>query len=322
MRTRVFSIIGLFLTTCTMHAQEDCGNLMPEILGYSPFDSGVIEVRLLNSGEIGWSYPSLILYNEGGDTLAWAPADFFALASGSIFSLPITGPAPVPQGAFMGRLELWTGFNENLSCFWHLNGVLCPPDSCVEVLPFAFVNVVPTGPVELPWSITDENGALVAGGTMVMDTNITSATDTVCLTPGIYSMTMTASGVSEEHVYYQVLGTAWNTSSSPQVQMSEQDESPFVMLGACTDEDNAVAELQNGTLHARIVGNEIIIERDADDRSAGTARVFDAAGRLLKRSAVRSDVIRINLSDLPDGLLIVTLSDEDGTRSGRVIWMR
>ncbi len=320
MRTLLFSLLALISMSHHVAAQEGCNDLVPEVIGYSPFHSDSIEVRIINNGEIGWNYPSLILSDEAGDTIAWAPADFFALAEESIFSLPITGPGTVQDGPFFAQLALWTWFNDTLVCNWNVPVDLCPSDSCTNVHPFVLLNTQLTQSAEFPWTVTNEDGLVVASGTMSIDSAGGSAMDTVCLAPGYYALSMSASGVNEANVFYQMMGTAWNTSASPQVQMSVEDASTFTLFGACLDVDNAIQERPVSTLHARIIGDELFIDPPGSSMSA-MVHLFDATGRMLHHSTTRHITTRIDLDRFPFGPVLIRLTDDTGiVHSARVVW--
>ncbi|MCB0778784.1 MAG: T9SS type A sorting domain-containing protein, partial [Flavobacteriales bacterium] len=57
----------------------------------------------------------------------------------------------------------------------------------------------------------------------------------------------------------------------------------------------------------------------ANAQGAATLDVLDASGRLLRQLPFPSGVLQLELNDLPTGVLLLAVTDEQGRRVARVV---
>lgn len=302
-------------------AQENCNDVYPVSIGYDPFNSGRIAVLMGNDGPIGWSYPSLILYTENGDTLAWAQADYFALTDDQLHTLNIVENAQVPTGPFNAVLELWTGFNDSLRCTWDPIVTLCPPE-CTTVYPSVLAWSNDAGGTQFDWTVTDSLAQTVATGTIALPVGGIQAQDSVCLPPGAYELTVVNTSIPGDSVYFSMNGPHWNSSSSPQVELIAGAGSPFILMEACIDFQNAVPDVPANTFDVQVLGDAVRVT-NSNGRPVGNVDITDAAGRLLLRGYGTNGTFTRSLAELPVGILLVRLVDEQGSvRARKIVWAR
>ncbi len=323
MKTR--SIVLAFVLPISLFpasAQEDCNDLVPSVLGYDPLDGGIIDVMVHNNGEIGWSYPSFILYDAGNDTLAMEQPDFFAISSEQLHKLQIIPGATLPAGPFEARLELWTGFNDSLRCSWHFLVTLCPEAPCVPLYPTVSATTLSASGASFAWTITDSLEQIIDSGELTFSGGLLQAQDTVCLPPGNYTCTLLNPFLTGDSVYYSVLSAPWNGTSSPQVELSEGTPSAFTVLEPCIGTDNAVEDLYNGDLSVLFMDGAVHIAR-ADGSAIGRVDLFDAEGRLLAATNCTVDVLSIPIPDQASGPCLARISDREGrVFSARLVLVR
>ncbi len=292
-------------------AQEDCNDLIPSVLGYNPLDAGIIDVMVYNNGEIGWSYPSFILYDAGNDTLAKEQTDYFAISSGQLHKLRIMPGATLPDGPFEARLELWTGFNDSLRCTWHFLVTLCPQAPCVTLYPIVSATTLTASGASFAWTITDTLEQIIDSGELAFSGGLLQAQDTVCLPPGNYTCTLFNPFLTGDSVYYSVQSGPWNGTSSPQVELSEGTPSVFTVLEPCIVTDNAVIDLSKGSLTVLLMDGMVSIAR-ADGSAIGQVDLFDAQGRLLTTVNCTADTLSVAIPYLASGPCLVRVIHRDG----------
>ncbi len=323
MKNRIHCItIAFFALVGTSNAQEDCMNLWPVSFGYAPFDSDQMEVRIQNNGPAGWSYPSLVFYNTNGDTVAWRAAEFFGIGSDQVFTLDITHPEAINDGGVYPGLELWTGFNDSLRCEWVLSGEFCFPSICATVHPYAFSSDPAAAGTTFTWNINNDIGESVASGEMTMAQGGVEVMDTVCLSPGNYSLTMVNPSISGSGTTYQMRGQPGSTSASPSIDLNAFDSSVFTVLEACIDGTNSVAEIPSEELRLNIVNGMLHLQLPIA-HAALTVELLDAAGRVLHRSRDNRIQRDLDLSGLAPGVLILSVTNEVlGRMSKTIAWTR
>lgn len=287
---------------------------------FSPFESSLIEIRMLNNGPIGWSYPSLVFYNAN-DSIAWAPAEFFALGNDQVFTLQTMDGVTIPTGPFYGKVELWTGFNDSLRCTWFTEPFLCPPTECTVVHPYVLVGTGSTSEMEFTWTVTDEQQQTVASGLMTVAEGSFQAMDSVCLAPGNYALNVFNPWITGDSIYFSMNGQAGNSGSSPQVELSSGNASSFTLLEACIDQGNAITE--HATSRVRVnISNELLHIRRDDGRALDRIEVIDASGKRIHVPQSTSSSVDVPLNAVAPGLLLVRTRAEDAIGTERVMWTR
>lgn len=318
MRTRILTAILVSSAITSLVAQENCNDLFPASITFSPFDSSLIEVHMVNNGQIGWDYPSLVLYNAN-DSIAWAPAESFAIPGDQVFILHTIDGVLIPTGPFYGRLELWTGFNDSLRCTWYPEPILCPLGGCMVVHPYVMVGTGNAAGLAFTWAVTDDLGQTVANGSMAVPEGSIEAMDSVCLVPGRYHLNVFNPWISGDSVYFSMNGQAWNTGTSPQVELSSGEASTFTLLEACMDQTNSISERPVSSVRSNI-SNGVLHVRRLDGRALDTVEVLDASGRRIHIQRTTSTTVDVPLGAVAPGLLIVRAYAEGAISTDRVMW--
>ena len=314
-RIPLFSLAIAFFSA-SASAQENCDDLSVGSIQYAAFNDSVVEVVMLNNGPIGWGYPSLILFDGNGDTLARREAEFFALSNDQVFSLPILPGAALPTVPFYATVQLWTGFNDSLRCTFFPEASLCPTGPCTTVHPFAWLANGDTTGFELEWTVTETTTNTVYTGPLHIPQGLTSAQADVCLPPGHYTLTMFNPWVTGEGLFFRMTSSSWNSSQSLDTELASGNPSVFTLFEACIDDDNAVSEIvasgitvtmTNGILRATVPSGSVL----------RSLEVIDAAGRTIRRVSGQADSLILDISDLPMGLLLVRTTEGDRTTTTR-----
>lgn len=296
-----------------VHAQVDCDSIIVEQIRYNAVDQTLIEISAYALGFDCVSYPSFILFDQNGDTLANETANFFCLGLGSpqTHSLVVLPGAQIPASPFPGRLELYSGFGDSLVCSWDLSAIeLCPPVGCQP----AEIYITNTGELEAfeaYWSVFDEDGVLVDNGNFLVDDVTQTHFDTTCLFPGQYVLGFSPfSPIDEDYVigitesYNRSIGT--NTALDSSLSPYELD---FTWYGACVDMTNAVPENRwDGTIISVLDRQLNLVQPEGP---LGTIQLFSADGRLVRRVHVLSDRTTIDLYDLNPGLYSIRIIRSD-----------
>lgn len=317
MRSPVTAALAL-IALGSIQAQENCNDVFPESITFSPFESSLIEIRMVNNGPIDWSYPSLVFYNAN-DSIAWAPAEYFALTNDQVFTLQTIEGALIPTGPFYGKVELWTGFNDSLRCTWYPEPFLCPPTECTVVHPYVMVSTGNASGTQFTWTVTDDQQQTVASGEMSVPEGSVEAMDSVCLEPGHYALNISNPWITGEGVYFSMKGQAWNTTSSEQVELSTGNASTFTLLEACIDQTNGISEQQVPSVRSNI-SNGVLHIRCDDGRALDTVEVLDASGRRIHVQRSTSTTVDVPLGTVAPGLLIVRAYADGTISTERVMW--
>lgn len=299
-------------TSCTAlaHGQENCSDLMPGTFGYCPFDSNLVEVRLLNSGPIGWSYPYLVMYNTSGDSLATAPPDLFALTDEQVFVLNVIDHTAINDGGVYPQLELYTAMDgDSLRCSWVLSGMFCYPGICSTVFPYVHNGDISEANTPYDWSVTDAGNEVVASGQLVLQPGQLEAMDTVCLPPGDYTLHMENPAVSGANAFFRMRGSAWNSPASPTVSFDSGDASSFTILAACMDDANGIQDVDADAWKIHQSGSSIRIEH-ANGMSVGDVELLDSTGRLLIQATGNTSTLLIPTNGFSAGVVLVRVKDQ------------
>ena len=276
---------------------------------------------MLNNGQIGWSYPSLILFNGNGDTIAWQGAEYFALANDQVFSLPIIPGAVIPSDPFYATVELWTGFNDSLRCTFFPEPSLCPQAPCTIVHPFATYSGDTAG-LELEWTVTETTTNEVLTGALSIPQGISYAQTDVCLPPGHYTLTMFNPWISGDGLYFNMKSSAWNSSETPYVEMADSVPSMFTLFEACIDDDNAVAQLASEEIVLSVVAGRIHLQLPMGDHMS-VVELLDGTGRVLHRITGVQNQLELDITGFAPGVFVLAVTNNKNERWSRALaWTR
>jgi hypothetical protein len=307
----------LFLTVpaAPLLSQADCGNVVIESVQYDPLFAGSIDVKAYYDGAECISYPSFMLFDQNGDTLAIETTNFFCVGNGSPQTHPMTirPGVQIPTGAFDARLELYTDPGDSLACSWDLTDVmLCPSAECQQVEIY-LTNTGDLVAFTAYWWVLDENGTWVDQGTFEVDDINHTHFETTCLVPGNYEL-----GFSP----FSPIDDSWIIGVTPSYQQStgintHTDEGQsswdlsFSWFAACVDPGNSIDEPVHSEVVFRMDGSVLHVN-DTEGLSLGSIQIYSADGRMARSLQVQSDRTEINMSDLASGLHVVRIIQPNG----------
>lgn len=299
-RTPRTLITAIIAASALGSSGQTCADLSIASVTYSAFYDSLIEVRLLNSGPIGWSYPSLIVYDPDGDTLAFHPADLFALTDDQTIILSFVDGAAIPNGPTTGTIELWTGFNTTLECTFDVTYDLCPAAPCLPLRPFMFTNESGMMPAHIPWQLQDSVGTATASGMFHLDSMNTYVNDSACLAPGNYSMVIDPGTADTEHLYFGIGSSAWN---SPTLQYHLMDETSFAftVLESCMEGSNTIPEVMPASVRMTMDEGMLTI-MSTQEEPLERVELWDARGRQLLSTNVTGHTTQVDLRGMAAGV--------------------
>lgn len=261
-------------------APSACDSLDLLSVQWSPFDTGRVELVVTNVGGGLFNYPSFVLLDGQGDTLAVEVPSYFGIgAAPQVHVLAVHPAAQVPPGPFQANLHLWTHFFDTLACERTLNVDLCPPDTCVPLLVHlgnfggAMVNA------SIAWDLLDAGGNSVAAGTLQLGA-LQADSATVCVPPGRYTLSMTHPTPLGGQLQYGVSAGALGTTTlaEPFVQGGTVNMLPFIFFGECINGAQVLQEaVLHGGLNVHFEHGRMVVEAEG---SLGLLSVIDAQGRL------------------------------------------
>jgi hypothetical protein len=313
---RSLGAIALLATLPTL-AQSPCGLITVTPPRYDALDPDLLVVMVENQSSELFSYPSFVLVNDQGDTLASEQVSTFGIGGGpEPRYMQVTPGVTLPTGPFDATLLLFSGFGDTLFCTWDFPGLtLCPPDSCVQ----AEIHLTNTGvltPFSAYWWVADvSDGTWVAQGIIDMDDVTATHFDTLCLPPGAYVLEFSPFSPIDSNY---ISGITWNSQftmgTSTQLQ---QEGTPldlaFTWYEACVDGSGTNSIEEQDAVQPMVVmdRNNLRIE-DPLGRPLGDISVWSLDGRLIDRRSSSADRAELPLNDLPPGILLVRVAAPDG----------
>lgn len=273
------------------------------------FSDTAIVVHVQDSGAGGFDYPSFILFDANGDTLARETVSLFAIGADSWHVLRVMEDAAIPATPFNGTLELWTGFNAELACSWAMSFDLCPPPTCAPVL-LTLGNFGPLPAVgSFSWTLMDANFTAIASGLFSLDAGNQLTQAEQCLEPGEYAFALSPLGppFPGNNLVYGVSAPGGIAGPSQPVAWSLPIALNFSFYTPCTDGISGRAPTPPHGLRIMQQERIIAVER-IDGQPLGLLEAFDAQGRLLHRLTAMShrSLLRI---DVPGVVMLRTAGD-------------
>lgn len=307
--------LALTLATMPVLGQSPCSQLTVEQLQYDAFNPSAIELVVNNQSNDIFSYPSFLLVDNQGDTLAREQVSFFGIGTGPQAHYMVADPGvTLPTGYFDATLLLFGGFGDTLYCTWDLTNIsLCPPDSCIQ----AEVYLTNTGNLVdffvAYWLTDTESGAQVATGYMQMDTLSATQFDTVCLPPGNYVLEF--SPFSPIDTNYVVGITTSYMFSIGTNTAQQQDPTPldlaFNWYEDCVDISNGLTEQESEDLMMLIDHDHLRIT-DPEGKALGDITLWSSDGRLLAARSTNANTAELPVHDLAPGILLVRVVGPNG----------
>jgi hypothetical protein len=305
----------IFLTGTALVAQTPCEDLAIVSITYSAFDTTAIEVLVNNGSSEIFSYPSFVLLDAQGNTLAEEVVGFFGIGMGQQAHYPAVVPgATIPPAPFDGTLLLYGMFGDTLYCAFELTEIsLCPPEECIP----AEIYLINTGPLAnftVNWDITDPTGQeLVTSGSFGMDDVVATHFDSVCLPPGAYTIWLSPFSPIDENY---VLGITNNYAFSIGTNVAQQQDSTpldlsFGWYEACTDLSQSIADHSVRNIQVILQGGTIQLVAP-DHLPLGEVALWSADGRLLATRNTGSTMLSLSVEGLAAGVVLVRVVDPQG----------
>lgn len=309
----------LLITSISGMAQNACDSLEIVSVTYSPFSDTSIEVRVINHNQQTlFDYPGFLLLNAQGDTVAKETVMYFGIG-GMQTHLMAVKPGMITSAEFEGTLELWTLFFDTVACTWTDTFRLCP-DTCFEVYPtFAnFGGALVTG--SIGWSMLDSNNLVVGSGTFVLNDTTQMDADTLCLTPGRYTLMLDSTGPVGGQPYVYLYTPFYGTLLQWQFTGNIY-EFPFVFFNTCIDRSTGIEEA-----HRRMDPDLLIFASDkritiqSTKSPIGMVQVYDLRGRLVHASHKSGQHASLSLLGQASGIYLVRVQG-DGVAGVKKVWV-
>ncbi|MCB0794542.1 MAG: hypothetical protein KDB88_07370 [Flavobacteriales bacterium] len=311
----------LFAST-GLSAQTLCDSVIVGPVHYSATDPNTIEIGAFTTTSDCIGYPSFVLYNDQGDTLAKETVNFFCLSFGpwpGIHALDVFPGANLGNGPQLLTLELYSGFGDTLVCSWALMVDLCPPDSCVYAqLTFTdWHDQLVQGQVY--WFLEDHLSATVGSGVFELDGVNRNAEDSVCIAPGT-DYTLWVSPFTPIDVSDSInLAVSSNQGITGLINYFQNDNVPSDMVfdwyEACVEIQNAVAAHDQPWIQAFHDGRHLVVR--ALGFGLQEVELYDMHGRLLLREQPTSVPLRIATDGLSSGIHVLVARNKEGERMTR-----
>ncbi|MBL8000685.1 MAG: hypothetical protein JNL05_01880 [Flavobacteriales bacterium] len=307
------------LAALSVKGQSPCAQLTVEQVRYDAFNPSAIELIVDNQSTELFSYPSFVLVDGQGDTLAGEQVNFFGIGGQQAHYMLAEPGVTLPSGTFDATLLLYTSFGDSLSCTWDLQDItLCPTDSCVQ----AEIYLTNTGtliPFSAYWWVSDAtDGSWVAQGYLDMDDVTATHFDTVCLAPGNYRLEFSPfSPIDQSYVAGITTNYAFSIGTNVALQ---QDTTPldldFGWYAACADITNGMDEARP-MLPLVIVDSGTLLISDPLGRALGTVSVWGADGRLLASRGTNGSALTLSTAGMATGIVVVRCESSNGHTSAQ-----
>ncbi len=317
-------LLLLSLLPGAVEAQNECDSLVIDGIQYNAVDTGIIDVMAHVTNFDCIDYPSFILYDQNGDTLAAEVTDFFCLGFGApqTHRLVIRPGVQLSNVPFDATLELFTGFGDDLVCSWNFQSLaLCPLPACIQ----AEIYLTNTGaPFSFPayWWITDDSGTWYDDGHFDMDSVLSTGFDTLCLPPGKYMLSFTPfSPIDTSYIigitpsYQQSTGTNTHLHPGP----GPLDLS-FMWYAQCVDGTNGVPELDHNALQIQQRAGQLEVWTN-DGSALGTIELFTLDGRTVRSLTTRDDRSTLPIADLSNQIILLRAMSPSGTAFAQRIFI-
>jgi hypothetical protein len=301
-----------------------CDSLSLTPLTWHPFTDTALALSASNSSSTLFDYPGFVLLDTQGDTLAQETVVYFGIGQGpQSHVLTVKPGAIIPQGSFVGQLELWTLFYQALGCVWTDTLDLCPPAPCapLEVTMANYGGAIVIG--TFAYAITDDNGNSVASGTLELDPLNQQDVEAACLPPGYYTLSVVQPIPMGGQLIYGLSAPPVLGLQQPFIQGGAANSIPFNFYPSCSNGPNGIAEpVPASEFDVRTLNGSLVIISHKGE-GLGTLAVLDAQGRLVATAASNANTLTVDISEAPSGLLLVQRTAPDGLRSVvRVMNMR
>jgi hypothetical protein len=290
--------------TVTGGTSTVCDSLILASVSWAPFSDTALLVHAFNPTSELFDYPSFILLDANGDTLAKETVFYFGIGAESWHTLSLQPGAVIPDGPFTGTLELWTLFGQQLACSWSRSFDLCPQTPCAPLTASIQNNGGALAIGTFQYTIR-HLGDLVANGTFELTADAQYDSDSLCLPPGNYLMEVVADQApSGGQPFFGVsLGNGVQGPSAP-VIVTTLSAVAFNFYEACAEGTQGIVERPADELTIAYGKGMVSVER-TDGKPLGQLSVYDAHGRLLARLDERTGRHQFATSSWASGLYVL-----------------
>ncbi|MFZ2899657.1 MAG: hypothetical protein WA004_13585 [Saprospiraceae bacterium] len=315
MKTRnIITALAICWLPIQVFSQSPCDLVYIDDIRYDAFNDSFLVVQVTNnSGDI-FSYPGFILYHPNGDTLAVETVNFFGIGGTHAAALRIVSNTANEIGD--GVLELWTGFYDSLACIFPVSESFCPDTGCHEFI-FSLGNfggAFTQG--DFSYSITGQNGNVLASESFFFNDTIQQFSDTVCLLNGSYTLGLATGNAAGGQLYYSLQeldSTIWGAYLSEFFPFGSPPLSrPFSVYKKC-ETATGMKDPVLPAATADIIWNTEGIRASSKESQILEMAVFDPAGRRVSSRRGPANELFIPSGYL-HGLYFVSISFENGAR--------
>lgn len=294
----------------TVVGGSGCEDLHLLSVQWAPFSDTAVMVHASNMNMVGelFDYPNFILFDASGDTIAKETVNFFGIGQDSWHTLRIQNGATPPSGPFNGRLELWKSFTTELACSWDSTFMLCPPEPCINLLPtmqnFGGALVIGT----FGWTLFNAEQEQVASGSITMTANEQYGTDTVCVPPGDYALTMVPDQEpSGGAPYFGVTIEGQFIGPAVPLELPVAPPLEFAFYAPCADGLNGIEDRTlDDPYEIRVMQGMVQVQR-RDGLGVGPLELIDAQGRVLFQHTVAGSSAFLPTHAFAPGLMVLRL---------------
>lgn len=325
---RIITLFTFILSLNLAFAQNfgnpsECDSVDIISLGYNPFDMSELLVRVQNNNQLEiFSYPGFKLTNTNGDTVAEETVNFFGISQESVHQLNTTLTGYMPGDIFNGELLLYSGFYDSLRCVFPVAAPLIPNGGCSEFY-ISTTDWSENIMQSLYWTVTNEQGTVVASGEHNHTVQDFTLQDTVCLpNNNCYTLNVSSNNPLEGNsdIAINYIGF-WISEGSQMLQGNTEYNLDFSVYfcDSVLSIDGVEAELKNIKVQPNpaIDNLKVMLEGDIDFH---TIEVFDLAGRkVLSQALTAQAVINLNLEGLLNGVYTLRLIGDESLVSRKFV---
>lgn len=292
----------------TASAQNLCDQISIDRIGYAPFSNG-LEVVVHNGTDEFIGYPTVQLIDAMGDTLGSSLLQFFGITPHSDQIHQIADLEQTPSTPFSGNVVLSYSTMDGLGlcAFPITSAMLCPVEACIPLQVYTyFLSNAPTA--ELTWTITDQDGAEAAQGTLAIDpSGVGSVISEFCLPAGHYTLQAQQNSGDAWSFPIGLVTPDWTIEDAVHGTVSAGEELAFdfSFFEPCMAIGQGLRTNEPSQLWIQVVDQRLHV-RSNDQRAIGSLWVMDAMGRIvLDAGTNKTAEMALDLGDLATGTYLV-----------------
>lgn len=288
-------------------AGASCDSVIIEGVGWHPFQDNALVVSAYHFLLDTLLWPSFVLLDQQGDTIATETAPFptWAWYHNDPHTLLLEPGTTFPGNMVQGTLLFSCDNFNGTACVFNANFDLCPTAGCVDMSP-VIQNL--GGGLTLgsfAWNITDGNGAVVEVGSFELTETQQSDTGNACLPPGNYTLLVAPLG--EPTGGQPWVGVAQGTFVGPSqpLQWTDPQPLPFGYFLPCVEGPQGISESTAHPLRVVQHGDQLSVIR-MDGKPIGPVVLRDVQGRLLARAAGLGNEAYLPMSSTAPGIYVLS----------------